>query len=171
MNESFDEVLDAALYDGDIKKLDAIIAGGIDVNTSFGSDKWNLLHLALVSLTVPPNPDVVKHLIGLGTNVNARDWRLWTPLHFAVRTGSCKVVKMLIEAGAEVDLPNDDGVTPLHLCLRKLPFNLQMIDMLLHAGANPDNDHGAGTVRNYVKAIAAPDVDAVVQLLGKYRSV
>jgi ankyrin repeat protein len=80
-------------------------------------------------------------------------------------------IKLLIDAGAEVDLPNDEGVTPLHLCLRKLPFNLQMIDMLLHAGANLDTNHGAGTVRNYVKAIAAPDIAGVVQLFEKYRSV
>jgi ankyrin repeat protein len=171
MNKSFEEILDAALYDGDIEKLDALIAGGMGVNRSFGTDKWNLLHLALVSLTDLPNPSIVKHLIGLGTDVNARDWRLWTPLHFAVRTGNGEVVKMLIEAGAEVDLPNDEGITPLHLCLLKLSFNLEVIEMLLEAGANPDSNHGAGTVRNYVKAISAPHTGRVVQLLDKYRRV
>jgi ankyrin repeat protein len=167
MNETSDEVYDA-IYDGDIDKLDALIAGGIAVNTSFGTDKWNLLHLALVSLTDLPNPKIVKHLIGLGTDVNARDWRLWTPLHFAVRTGNSEVVKMLIEAGAEVDLPNDEGITPLHLCLVKPPCNLEIIEILLAAGANPHNNHGAGSVWNYVKAVSAPDIGAVVKLLDKY---
>jgi uncharacterized protein len=168
MNESSDEVFDA-ICDGDVQKLDALIAGGIAVDTSFGTDKWNLLHLALVSLTDPPNPQIVKHLIGLGTDVNARDWRLWTPLHFAVRTGSAEVVKMLIEAGAQVDLPNDEGVTPLHLCLTRPPCNLEIIEMLLAAGANPYKDHGAGTVLNYVKTISAPDIGAALTLIDKYR--
>jgi uncharacterized protein len=170
MNDSSDDFYDA-IYDEDVEKLDALIAGGIPVNTCFGTDKWNLLHLALVSVTVAPNPKIVKHLIGLGIDVNACDWRLWTPLHLAVRTGSGEVVKMLIDAGADVNLPNDEGVTPLHLCLRKLPFNLQIVDMLLEAGASPDSNHGAGTVRNYVKAISAPDIDRVVHLLDKYRCV
>src|SRR5262245_19974849 len=145
MNKSSDEVIADALYTGDIEKLDALIADGIAVLTPHGDDKWNLLHVALVSVTDPPNPKIVKHLIDLGTDVNARDWRLWTPLHFAVRTGNCEVVKLLIEAGAEVDLPNDEGVTPLHLSLCRPPANLQIIKMLLDAGANPDKDHGAGT--------------------------
>jgi ankyrin repeat protein len=171
VNDSSDELIDAALYEADTEKLDALIAGGIAVNTSFGTDKWNLLHLALVSLTTPPSPRIVKHLIGLGTDINGRDWRLWTPLHFAVRTGSNEVVEMLIEAGAEVDLPNDEGITPLHLCLLRLPFYLGIVEMLLEAGANPDSDHGAGTVRNYAKAISAPDTSRVIQLFDKYRHV
>jgi ankyrin repeat protein len=170
MSATSDDFYDA-IYDGDIENLDALIADGNGVNTSFGTDKWNLLHLALVSLTVPPNPRIVKHLIGLGTDVNARDWRLWTPLHFAVRTGNGEVVKMLIEAGAQVDLPNDEGVTPLHLCLLKLPFNVQIVEILLESGANPDSNYGAGTVRNYLKALSAVDSERIVQLLDKYRRV
>jgi uncharacterized protein len=168
MSDTPDEVYDA-IYDGDIDKLDALLTGGIAVNTSFGTDKWNLLHLALVSLTAPPNPKIVKHLISVGVDVNARDWRLWAPLHFAVRTGSGEVVKMLIEAGAQVDVPNDEGVTPLHLCLRKTPFNMQIVDMLLEAGADADRNYGAGTVRNYLKALSGADSEKVVQLLDKYR--
>jgi ankyrin repeat protein len=167
MIESSDEIYDA-IYDGDIEKLDSLIAAGVGANVCFGTDKWNLLHLALVSVMVSPNPKIVAHLIGLGTNVNARDWRLWTPLHFAVRTGSSRVVKMLIEAGAEVDSPNDEGVTPLHLCLIKPPCNLEIVDMLLAAGASPYKDHGAGTVRNYAKTIAAPDIAGVLQLFDKH---
>lgn len=170
VKESFEEALDAALYGGDIQNLDALISQGINVSTRFGTDKWNLLHLALVSLTVPPNPKVVRHLIDLGVDVDARDWRLWTPLHFAVRTGNREVVRMLIEGGAHIDLPNDEGITPLHLCFTKLPFNLDIVETLLRAGSNPYKDYGAGTVCTYVKAISAPDADRALSLMDKYRS-
>uniref|UniRef100_A0A3B3C4I3 Uncharacterized protein n=1 Tax=Oryzias melastigma TaxID=30732 RepID=A0A3B3C4I3_ORYME len=38
----------------------------------------------------------------------------WTPLHLACYFGHKEVVKELLKAGADVNLPNNIGDTPLH---------------------------------------------------------
>ena len=127
-----------AIFDGDCKRIDTLLAEH-DVNqrTDCG-DNWNLLHIALVSVTKPPRPEVVRHLIELGVDVNARDRRRWTPLHFAARTKNPAVVKLLIEAGADVNAKDDEGITPLHQGLLQHPVNLEMTEMLLAAGAKTE---------------------------------
>jgi hypothetical protein len=45
---------------------------------------------------------------------------------------------------------------------------LEVAEMLLAAGADPDNDRGGGTVRNYVNAVSSPDSGALLELLDKY---
>ncbi|MCG6157764.1 ankyrin repeat domain-containing protein [Rubinisphaera margarita] len=166
-NAQIDEMYDA-IYDSDCEKIDALVGAGLSVDTRVEGDQWNFLHMALVSVTIPPDPNVVRHLIGLGVDVNARDRKMWTPLHFAVRTKNCTVVKMLVEAGAEIDSVNDEGITPLHQCLLEQSCNLDVVEMLLVAGADPDNDRGGGTVRNYANAVSRPETGAILELLDKY---
>lgn len=124
--------------------------------------------MASVSVTEPPNPEVIRHLLDLGVDVNARDQCLWTPLHFAVRTKHREVVRMLIEAGAEIDPLNDKGVTPLHLSVIKAQADLEIARMLLEAGADPDNEKGCTTVRKYLSVVARPDIAEFRQLVDHY---
>ena len=112
-NVQIDEMFDA-IYDGDCNRIDALVSAGLGVDARAEGDEWNFLHMALVSVTIHPDPDVVRHLIELGVEVNAPDRSLWTPLHYAVRTKNCTVVKLLIDAGADVDAVNDEGISPLH---------------------------------------------------------
>jgi ankyrin repeat protein len=152
-----------AIADGDCSKVDALIAEGLDVNAATESDQWNFLHMALETLDEPIHPDMVEHLINLGVDVNGKDTQSWTPLHFAARAKCARSVKLLIEAGAEIDAVDDEGITPLHQSLLEDPFNLEVIQLLLDAGADPDRDNGM--VRRYVNAIDGEDVDAVRKLL------
>jgi ankyrin repeat protein len=93
---------------------------------------------------------------------HAGDRRRWTALHFATRTKNPAVVKLLIEAGANVNAKDDEGITPLHQGLLQYPVNLEMTEMLLAAGAKPD------MLRKYVNVAASPDKDALLDLLAKY---
>jgi uncharacterized protein len=162
-----DEMYDA-IYDGDCKKIDALIHAGLSVDTRVEGDEWNFLHMALVSVTIPPDSDVIRHLIALGVDINAKDQSMWTPLHFAVRTKDSLVVKLLVDAGAEIDAVNDEGISPLHQCLLEYPCNVEIAEMLLAAGADSDNDRGGGTVRTYANAVSSPDSDRIIELLDKY---
>lgn len=166
-NSKIDEMYDA-IYDGDCTKIDTLVSAGLSVDTRVQGDQWNFLHMALVSITIPPDPDVIRHLIDIGVDVNARDRCLWTPLHYAVRTKNRQVVKMLIDAGADVDPVNDEGISPLHQCLLVQLCDLEVVEMLLAAGADPDHDRGGGTVRNYINVVASPDSGALLKLLDKY---
>jgi ankyrin repeat protein len=156
--------LHRAIFDGDCKRIDTLLAGRDANMRSEDCDKWNLLHIALVGVSREPRPEVVRHLIELGVDVNARDRRRWTPLHFAARTKNPAVVKLLIEAGADVNAKDDEGITPLHQSLLKYPVNLEMTEMLLAAGAKTD------MLRKYVEVVASPVKDELLDLLAKYDS-
>jgi ankyrin repeat protein len=150
-----------AFDEGAFEKINMFVeAHGANWRTE--GDKWNLLHMALLSVSESPRPDVVQHLIGFGVDVNARDRRQWTPLHFAARTKNPAVVRLLIEAGADVNAKDDEGITPLHQGLLQYPVNLEMTEMMLAAGAKTD------MLRKYVDVVTSPDKDALRNLLAKY---
>ena len=52
-----------AIIDGDCERIDALLAGRDPNLRTEDTDKWNLLHLALVSVSRAPRPEVVRHLI------------------------------------------------------------------------------------------------------------
>lgn len=59
----------------------------------------------------------------------------WSPLHLAVMTEEVAIIKALLEAGAMLDMVDNDGQTPLlQACLGG---NLEVVRLLLAAGANP----------------------------------
>jgi ankyrin repeat protein len=58
-----------------------------------------------------------------------------TPLHSAARWGRINIVKMLIEAGAEIDSGNVLNQTPLHYAV--VYQHPEVVKALLAAGANP----------------------------------
>ncbi|XP_077078212.1 ankyrin repeat domain-containing protein 12 isoform X2 [Siphateles boraxobius] len=68
------------------------------------------LHMAAIRGDVK----LVKELIGLGADVNVKDFAGWTPLHEACNLGYYDVAKVLIGAGAEVNTQGLDDDTPLH---------------------------------------------------------
>ncbi|KAL3484484.1 ankyrin repeat-containing domain protein [Aspergillus germanicus] len=48
--------------------------------------------------------------------INRRDYIGRTPLHYACRSGRLESVRLLLEAGADVNMVDDNGCTPLHVC-------------------------------------------------------
>lgn len=63
-----------------------------------------------------------------------------TPLHYAAIRQNENMMKILIEAGAELDAKNDDGQTPLSEGLERASYAHQRLPLartLLEAGANP----------------------------------
>lgn len=61
--------------------------------------------------------EIVKYLIdNLKANVNLRDINGQTPLHYAVSCEYDDVASYLIEAGADVDLKDNDGFSPYGSC-------------------------------------------------------
>jgi len=79
-----------------------------------------------------------------------------------IRRGSLAVAIERIEAGADVNLPEGDGTTPLHWAVYRLDEHL--VDVLLAAGARPDstNDYGSSPL---AEAINAANPRLVTRLL------
>lgn len=74
----------------------------------------------------------VRHFVELGIDVNTGDAVGWGPLHFAaVENSNTAVFKYLIDNGANVNLPDKEGRTPLHYT-----DNVEVLQYLIIRGAN-----------------------------------
>jgi ankyrin repeat protein len=92
----------------------------------------------------------VKFLIQQKANPNIRDNKNVTPLVLASQLGFADGAEALIAAGAQVDIPNSTGETPLIAAVHKR--DIQIIRLLLKAGADPDRTDNSGrTARDYAK--------------------
>ncbi|KAF5963859.1 ankyrin [Fusarium coicis] len=59
-------------------------------------------------------PDQIKLLMAIGIDINAQSADLQTPLHWAVSRGNRRVVKALLDAGANPNIQDSLKDTPLH---------------------------------------------------------
>ncbi len=92
----------------------------------------------------------VKFLLQQKANPNIRDNKNVTPLVLASQLGFIDGADALIAAGAQVDIPNSTGETPLIAAVHKRDF--QIMRLLLKAGADPDRTDNSGrTARDYAK--------------------
>jgi ankyrin repeat protein len=80
--------------------------------------------------------DVVRLLLlkGADPNVSSKNGYEVYPIHSAVASNYDMVAKMLIEAGAEVNVVQMSGVTPLHSAAHS--GNIDLLIVLLEAGAD-----------------------------------
>jgi ankyrin repeat protein len=81
--------------------------------------------------------DVIEVLLDAGTDVNSRVFNGATALSFAVRHGYPELAKLLIAKGADVNLADEKGVTPLHLAVIAHGRSLGNLHLLVDAGADP----------------------------------
>ena len=85
---------------------------------------------------------LLKHV-----DLNATDRHGRTALHIACHEGDAKIIKMLVDAGANVNATDDNGNTPLHMMPDRLTsksWHEESVAILLNAGADVDkmsNNH------------------------------
>lgn len=165
--------LGEAINSGDCSEIDAMIREGrLTAAYTTKSDKWNMLHMELVTITEPHKLKLVRHLIKIGVDVSAKDASGWTPLHFAVRGGKPSVVKALLDAGADYSAVDSDGYSPLYRCMLQKPWNFKIANLLLEAGASPDQRSKRGvTPLERASTVARPDRPKMIALLQEYQSV
>lgn len=85
--------------------------------------------------------DEMKQLLDAGADPNEQDLLGMTPLHITACRGCPDLVKLLIERGADLDITNRDGRTPLFsACTWSLHGDSDFAEcaiLLLDAGADP----------------------------------
>lgn len=91
---------------------------------TFGIDDDTLLHTVGRFGT----PDTAELLIKLGSDVNARDNNGHTPLYHAAKR-STKIVKILVNNGADISIPSNESITPLQQVL--LLGSVERLEILL----------------------------------------
>ena len=67
--------------------------------------------------------------------INAQSTRGATALFLAAQAGNTEVVKLLVDAGTDVDIANENDATPLFIAARE--GHLEVVRLLLEAGADP----------------------------------
>ncbi|KAK1144922.1 hypothetical protein N8T08_004637 [Aspergillus melleus] len=102
-----------------------------------------LIELLLAAGIQPVKDSLLVHtLICHGANVNPTGTTL-TPLQRAVENNDPEIVKVIIDAGADINAPPpaSPGANALQIAVKA--GNVELIDILLAAGADIDANHGA----------------------------
>lgn len=80
------------------------------------------------------------NLVGGSVDPNAQDWDGNTSLHYLVASDSTnKGVDLLLEKGANPNLPNKFGETPIHVAAGAGQTASSNLEMLLDRGGNPNS--------------------------------
>jgi ankyrin repeat protein len=143
-------VLMAAVRAGDPGLVRALLDHGADANAR---EAWRD-QTTLMWAADQAQPEIVRLLLDAGAAPDVRAaWTDWerqltsepraqyrptggmTALLYAARSGCAPCVAALLDAGAEINLPNPDGVTPLMTAIDNGGFDAAML--LLSRGADP----------------------------------
>lgn len=106
-----------------------LLESGADPNVS-DSDRWTPLHIAAESGL----HEIFEDLLRSGGDVYARTILKETALHLAVKFPN--IVRLLIDASADLNVKDYNEATPLHLAVRA--DSITTIKLLLRAGADLD---------------------------------
>lgn len=84
---------------------------GAQIDAPDGKSGRTALHYAVEA----NNFNLVQYLISLGANVNALTFDLCSPLHLAVGRGLQRIILLLLEHGADVNVSNSEDLRPADL--------------------------------------------------------
>lgn len=120
------------VYYGDIENTQKMLESGFNPNINYNG------RISLIeAIRTYEGIEMLKLLIENGADPNMSDG-LYTPLHISCRRGYTKSVEYLLNAGANPNVSDDNGYTPLisaSLYGYDNRFN-GIIELLLNAGAN-----------------------------------
>ncbi len=105
-----------------------------------------------------------QRLIAYGADVNAREDEQWTPLHFAAREDSPEVVRLLLDSGADPNVINNQGSTPISIAVgNTTPTGTTILQLLKDRGADPYlKGEGGVSAVDYARMIEDEKVNSVL---------
>ncbi|WP_276359885.1 ankyrin repeat domain-containing protein [Daejeonella sp. H1SJ63] len=103
-----------------------------DLINTFSDDGFTALSLSAYF----GNEDVTRYLLlnGANPNIPSQNGFHVYPLHSAVASDYTMLAKMLLEAGADINVSQQSGATPLHSAAHN--GNIELLIVLLEAGAD-----------------------------------
>jgi ankyrin repeat protein len=109
--------------------------------------------------------ELIQFLIEHSQDINCVDTAHgWAALHFAARGQKRGSVRLLLAAGAAVDVENVDGNTPLFLSLTGTRPDLVMLEELLLHGAQPDHrNHNGVSPLSLARTRQWTDVEVILR--------
>jgi ankyrin repeat protein len=153
-------VADAAMR-GDVATVRALLQQGADVNAAEG-DGMTALHWAAEH----GDHELAAVLLASGANPAAAT-RIGrhTPLHVAAKSGYPRVVRLLVDAKADVNVLTTTGAAPIHFAAAS--GSSEAVTILLDAGADPNVREPQWGQTPLMFAAAAGRTDAVNRLLAR----
>lgn len=130
---------------GDLDKIREFISRNNTV-INLQQDGNTVIHVILTEDTVKQLKEdkiytLIKYFIENDVQINSMDKFNRTALHLASKYHLFKVVKLLVENGANTDLPDDNGMLPLHYAtigfIKKCP-DIKKIESIIHHDKNPN---------------------------------
>jgi len=129
--------LHEAVYKGDTKAIQALLALKVNPNVTMAKDVT-----ALFIASLKGHAEIVKLLLAGGATANCLTKIKGTCLQAASMTGHREITELLLAAGADVNQAKNDEMNPLILASRCA--HIDIVKLLIAAGAEVDykNDQG-----------------------------
>ena len=102
----------------------------------------------------------ISELVTMGrVNINSFNEKGITALHAAVGWGNLQTIELLAELGADLNLPNEGGKTPLMAAIGIYGFQARSLRKLIRAGADVNyKDENGYTALSYALLNSSPEV-------------
>jgi ankyrin repeat protein len=125
------DVFEAASF-GEVDRLTELLEDEPSLVSDYSGDGFTALHFAAFF----GRPDAASLLIERGAEVDAfgRGWMTGTAIHSAVSRKHAELVGILLEAGANPNVRQSAGWTPLHAAA--MNGDLASVELLLASGAD-----------------------------------
>jgi len=135
----------------------------LELLISYGANLGGVTRYAALN----ENPEIIRVVIAAGASLS---WGL----HSSIRNRNTAITQILIEAGADLNegVVTDtregiiEGTTPLHFAVRFPDPNLEAVEALLEAGADPNIQDGSG--RTPLDWVPQGVQSSVAELLRRY---
>jgi len=178
----------SAVVRGDLKKVKRFVKRGDDVNMVDDRGQSPLHRIAggglilmkpksflrkapACGFLVDPNIcfEIAQILIDHGADINAKDYRGQTPLHFTGRSKNYKVARLLVKSGADVNAKDNYERTPLLYAVGSgsAGFGKKVPEVLIESGADltPKNQFGDTALHCATMWLGFSDDYEIVELL------
>ncbi|MCS4532891.1 ankyrin repeat domain-containing protein [Neisseria montereyensis] len=170
--DNFDRLILLANKAGDIALLEQMEAEGkLEPLMVTPYENWNYLHLVNMSRVRQSPPETNAFYISRGVDVNLQSGDGCTPLHYAMRVGNGDVALLMLEAGANPNIPDRHQVIPLAMMLA-MPDRLDVLEKMLENGGDVHYLSGGNEVGvlEELKLNSSDDKEAqpIIALMEKY---
>ncbi len=102
----------------------------------------------------------IRQYLADGGDINLKELKAWTFLHYAAQAGKYEICQFLLDNGADPEIRNDAGHTPLQVASRSIRRNEKVIQLL-----SPEKDQKS--YKSLIEAVENGDLQSVQELLGK----
>lgn len=131
-----------------------LLTAGADPSAQDSQNGRTALHTAAMTNDV----DLVQVILAAGVDVNIRNVHNSIPLHLALARGAKTCVGLLLDAGADCNLQDDDGDNAFHIAAETAKMIRENLDWLVVMLLNPDADievrnHRGKTLRDILEGL------------------